>query len=180
MNAVFEKDLYRYFAGRKETFRQRMLRPQEIRYIRIMRKLQSAKGIAEKWYILRLMTLSRKTKIQIPATTKIGEGFFIGHNGRVIINGDTIIGKNVNVATGVTIGAENRGSRKGCPTIGDRVWIGTNSVIVGKINIGEDVMIAPLTFVNFDVPPHSIVVGNPAKIVHKDNATEAYIENTVD
>ena len=40
-------------------------------------------------------------------------------------------------------------------------------------------MIAPLTFVNFDVPPHSVVVGNPAKIIHKENATEKYIENRV-
>ena len=48
---------------------------------------------------------------------------------------------------------------------------------IGKI--GGDVMIAPLTFVNFDVPPHSIVIGNPAKIIHRENATEGYIENRV-
>ena len=45
--------------------------------------------------------------------------------------------------------------------------------------IGEDVMIAPLTFVNFDVPPHSIVIGSPAKIINKENATKGYIENKV-
>jgi serine O-acetyltransferase len=90
-----------------------------------------------------------------------------------------VLGKNINIATGVTIGQENRGARKGAPTIADNVWIGTNAVVVGNINIGEDVLIAPLTFVNFDVPAHSIVIGNPAKIIHKDGATEGYIENTV-
>ena len=63
---------------------------------------------------------------------------------------------------------ENRGKRKGAPKICDNCWIGTNSVIVGNVRIGEDVMIAPLTFVNFDVPPHSVVIGNPAKIIHKE------------
>ena len=59
------------------------------------------------------------------------------------------------------------------------MWIGTNAVIVGKITIGDDVMIAPNAFVNFDVPSHSIVVGNPGKVSHKDNATEFYINNEV-
>ena len=43
--------------------------------------------------------------------------------------------------------------------------------------IGNDVLIAPNTFVNFDVPDHSIVIGNPAKIHHRDNATEGHIPN---
>ena len=89
------------------------------------------------------------------------------------------MGKNINLSTGVTIGQENRGKRKGAPTIGNKVWIGPNAVIVGKITIGDDVLIAPLTYVNFDVPSHSIVIGNPGKIIHRDNATEEYINRTV-
>ena len=85
----------------------------------------------------------------------------------------------MNIATGVTIGQENRGTRKGTPVIGNSVWVGTNAVIVGNINIGDDVLIAPLSFVNFDVPSHSVVIGNPARVIHKDNATEGYIEKTV-
>ncbi|MBQ6708020.1 MAG: serine acetyltransferase, partial [Clostridia bacterium] len=123
--------------------------------------------------------LSEKTQIQIPVTAKIGEGFYIGHLGRIIVNPDAVIGRNVNIATGVTIGRENRGKRKGSPVIGDNCWIGTNSVIVGNVKIGNDVLIAPLTFVNFDVPDHSLVVGNPAKIISKENATEGYINNRI-
>ena len=89
------------------------------------------------------------------------------------------IRKNINIATGVTIGYENRGARKGAPTLKGNCWVGTNSVIVGNVTIEEDVLIAPLTFVNFDVPAHSIVIGNPAKIVKKENATEYYLQNKI-
>lgn len=106
-------------------------------------------------------------------------GVYIGHSGRVISNSKAVLGRNINIATGVTIGVESRGKRKGCLTIGDNCWIGTNAVIVGNITIGTDVLIAPLSFVNFDVPDHSIVIGNPAKIVSRENATEGYVNNKV-
>lgn len=121
----------------------------------------------------------RKDKYTNSLGNKNWGGFYIGHCGRIIINPRTVLGKNINIATGVTIGQENRGKRKGCPIIGDNVWIGTNAVIVGNITIGTDVLIAPLAYVNFDVPDHSIVIGNPAKIIHRENATEGYINRTV-
>lgn len=102
---------------------------------------------------------------------------YIGHPFGITINANAIIGSNCNIHKGVTIGQENRGLRKGCPTIGNRVWIGINSTIVGKITIGDDVLIAPNSFVNFDVPSHSIVIGNPGKVIAKENATEGYINN---
>lgn len=177
---VFKKDLYRFYGTEKETVKQRLLRPQELQYLYYLRKLSSGRpGILKYYYKLRLRQLSARTHIQIPTDTKIGEGFYIGHCGRIIINDDAIIGRNVNIATGVTIGQTNRGPRKGCPTIKDNCWIGTNAVIVGNVTIGSDVMIAPLAYVNFDVPDHSIVIGNPGKIIPKENATKDYIINTV-
>lgn len=77
------------------------------------------------------------------------------------------------------IGEENRGKRKGCPIIGDSVWIGANAVIVGKITVGDDVLIAPNAFVNRDIPDHSIVYGNPCIIKSVQNATEHYINRKV-
>ncbi len=112
---------------------------------------------------------------QIPYQTNIGGGLYISHFGGVVINSKTTIGRNCNLAHNVTIGQSNRGKSKGIPTIGDRVWIGTGAVVVGKITIGNDVLIAPNAYVNFDVPPSSIVIGNPAKIIAKENATEGYI-----
>ena len=105
----------------------------------------------------------------------IPEGFYLGHPYGITINPSAVIGEKCSLHKGVTIGQENRGNRKGAPIIGDRVWIGVNATIVGKIIIGEDVLIAPNTFVNCDVPPHSIVIGNPCKIVQKENATVGYI-----
>jgi len=112
--------------------------------------------------------------VDLPASTKIGPGFKIEHLNGIVVNPDVVIGKNCNIYNGVTIGKEKRGIREGCPTIADEVWIGANAVVVGRIQIGSDVLIAPGAYVNFDVPSHSIVLGNPAKIVAKENATEKY------
>lgn len=128
-------------------------------------------------YRLKLDFLSFKYSFQIPYQTNIGKGIYIGHFGRVIINGQAKLGSNVNLSPGVTIGMTNRGKRKGVPTIGDDVWIGTNAVIVGGIEIGNDVLISPNSFVNFDVPSNSIVIGNPGVIHQRLGATEFYVEN---
>lgn len=180
MENKFSKDLYRYYGEKGEGFFRKLLRPTELKFIALFRKAEKCKFMPLKlYYTVKLKLMSYKTHIQIPARTKIDEGFYIGHTGRVIIHPDAKLGKNMNVGTGVTIGYENRGERKGAPTFDGECWIGTNSVIVGNIKIGEDVMIAPLTFVNFDVPAHSIVIGNPAKIIHKENATKDYIHNKI-
>ena len=179
MKSVFKKDIYRYYGEKGETLKERLARGNEIKYLYYFRKCQETKGVLQLYYRIKLKRMSKKTHIQISHRTKIGEGFYIGHCGRVIINHNAVLGKNVNIATGVTIGQENRGKRKGTPTIKDNVWIGTNAVIVGNITIGEDVLIAPLTYVNFDVPDHSIVIGNPGKIIPRENATEDYINNKV-
>lgn len=180
MKNVFSKDLYRYYGEKGESLIQRLLRPAELKYIALFRKNQSCKFKPLKmYYTLKLKLMSNRTYIQIPARTKIGEGFYIGHSGRVVINPEAVLGKNMNISAGVTIGQENRGQRKGSPRFEGNCWIGANSVVVGNITVGEDVMIAPLTFVNSDIPPHSIVIGNPAKIIHKENATEDYICNKV-
>lgn len=172
----YQYDVYRYYKRHKETIREKLSRPNGLKYLRIFRKYKACNNrIIKKVYQIRLHRISNKSFIQIPHGTRIGKGFYIGHNGPIIINPGATIGDNCNIATGVVIGQENRGKRKGCPTIGNEVWIGANSVIVGKISIGDDVLIAPLSYVNFDVPSHSIVIGNPAKIIHRENATENYI-----
>jgi len=118
-----------------------------------------------------------KFGFQIPNQSQIGKGLFISHFGTVVINEFVKIGNYCNINHNITIGRQNRGSKKGSPTLGNYVWIGTGSVIVGKIDIGDHVMIAPNAYVNFDVPAHSIVIGNPAKIIEKENPTENYINN---
>lgn len=120
---------------------------------------------------------SIKYGVDIGTSVKIGPGFIIQHIGGIAINNGAVIGKDVEILQGVTIGYERRGKRKGNPTIGNKVWIGSNAVIVGKISIGNNVLIAPNSFVNFNVPSNSIVIGNPAKIIKSEKATEQYINN---
>ena len=111
---------------------------------------------------------------QIPHTTSIGKGLFLAHYGTIVINPNAVIGENCNIAQGVTIGRVNSGNLKGSPVIGNRVWIGPNAVLVGKIHIGNDVFIAPLSFVNVDVPDGCMVIGNPARII-ENKTSEGYI-----
>ena len=121
----------------------------------------------------------RRLLIEMPSSKAIGGGLCINHPMCITINKDAILGRNVNLHKGVTIGQENRGIRKGSPVIGDCVWIGVNATIVGNVRIGNDVLIAPNSYVNCDVPDHSVVFGNPCIIKHKDNATESYINRTI-
>lgn len=125
------------------------------------------------------LLLRSKNHIEISWALEVGEGLYIGHPYGITINRDAKLGKNINIHKGATIGQENRGPRKGTPVIADQVYIGINSTIIGAIHVGTDVLIAPNTLVNCDVPDHSVVIGNPCIIKHRDNATEGYIDNMV-
>lgn len=123
--------------------------------------------------------LGRWYGFQIPLKTNIGYGFYVGHTGTVIINGNSIIGNNCNLSPGVTIGQVSEGINMGFPTIKDNVWLGTNSVCVGNITIGTNSHICPNVFVNFNVPPNSLVIGSPCAIKKWDKS-KYYITNKSD
>ena len=149
----------------------------QYRFIFWKRQCEKLKSKGILYYIIRIIYEHYRIKygIDIAARTKIGRGFRIEHIGGIVINPDAVIGCNVTILNGVLIGAENRGRRAGVPTIGSDVWIGTNAVIVGNVNIGNNVLIAPNSFVNFSVPDNSIVIGNPAVIKYSNKATEGYL-----
>lgn len=126
-----------------------------------------------------LIISSRWRGVELSPETQIGDGLYIGHPWGITINPRAVIGENCNIHKGVTIGQENRGLRKGTPIIGSSVWIGVNSTIVGATTVGSDVLIAPNSFVNRNVPDHSVVYGNPCIIVHRENATKNYINNRI-
>lgn len=144
------------------------------------RKAQSANNKFIRQVYKALFILARNKKhIELSIDNKIGPGLYFGHPYCITVNPRAILGKNINLHKGVTIGEEHRGVRSGCPLIGDNVWIGVNATIVGKVKIGNDVLIAANSFVNCDVPDHSIVIGNPCTIIHSDNATEKYVNHTI-
>lgn len=114
---------------------------------------------------------SHSAGVDIPWRTQLGAGVALTHAYGTVINGDAQIGNNVTIFHGVTLGQRDRiardGSREptGAPIIEDEVWIGPNAVIVGPVRVGRGSRIAAGAFVTEDVPPHSMVVGNPAQVV---------------
>ena len=118
--------------------------------------------LASKLYGLLKLLILNVTKIWIPPRTTIGKDFHIVHaEGSLSIHPDVIIGDRCGVMHNVTIGT-NMGS--GVPVIGDDVFIGVNSSVLGKIKVGDRVRIGANTCVTTNVPSDSIVIGSPARI----------------
>ncbi len=178
MNKQIKEDLYRYIG--KDCNRiicqiRYVLFTPGFQYIYFFRKTASAPKLFRLFWHIGLRFCMFKTGIQIPYSTKIGSGFRIVHFGHIVVNPQTVIGKNFNISQGVLIGNSD-GKRKGVPTIGDNVCINANAIVIGGVNIGNNVLIAPGAFVNFDVPDNSIVIGNPGKIIHREQSpTQKYI-----
>ena len=110
------------------------------------------------------------TGISIPARCEIGDGLYIGHYGSIILSPQARVGHNCSLAQNVTIGVASGGEGRGAPTIGNRVFIGAHSVIVGKITIGDDVVVCAGSVVNRSVPARAVVMGNPARVVSYDGS----------
>lgn len=183
MNDMINDDLYRVY-GAKGWFSllKEIKNNPGFRFMYLFRKAskyQNTNKILFKLYNRVLLHYRYKYGIELIPGTKVGEGFYIGHVGGIVINSKAIIGKNVNILNGALIGFNPRGKYKGCPTIGDKVWIGANAVIVGSIKVGNNVVVAPNTLVNRDVPDNSVVYGNPMKISENLNATKEYINYTI-
>ena len=175
MDYLFKQDYYR-MTGKKWTLRSYidLFLFHDLCYLKHIRNHSG--GVVHK-----LLTLWYSSKYGLEIYSKhIGPGLYLGHAHNINVNPNAVIGKNCNLNKGCTIGQENRGSRRGVPTLGDCVWIGTNAVVCGKITIGDDVLIAPNAYVNFDVPAHSVVIGNPGKIYRKEHATEGYVMHCID
>lgn len=146
-----------------------------LRYMVYFRICQKSNNKLVRFYCdFKLYRLCRKYGIEIKTKTKIGPGFVMAHPYNITINPEAKLGSNINMMKGATIGASG-GKNPGAPILGDCVFVGLNSTILGGITIGNDVMIAPNTFVNQNVPDHSIVIGNPCKIIPRENATSEYI-----
>ncbi len=182
MYSIIQKDFYRESGKWLSTAEiwKKCINP-NLHYIYLLRKCQQYNRQSLKGMFWRMVLRHHQIKygFQIYPETEIGEGFYLGHWGALVINPKAKIGKNCNIAQGVTIGQANRGRNEGFPTIGDHVWIGANAVIVGNITIGNNVLIAPNSYVTSSVPNNSIVIGNPAQITPKENATEGYINHKV-
>jgi serine O-acetyltransferase len=112
------------------------------------------------------------TGISLPAECEIGEGLYIGHYGCIILASGCRIGHNCSLAQNVTIGVAGTGGERGAPVIGNRVFIGAHSVIVGRITVGDDAVVCAGSVVMRPVPARAVVMGNPARVVSYEGSFE--------
>lgn len=111
----------------------------------------------------------RKTGIEIHPGAEIGDGFFIDHGNGVIIGETTVIGNNVTLYQGVTLGGTGKEHGKRHPTIEDNVMISAGAKILGSFTIGANSKIGAGSVVLNEVPANSTVVGVPGRVVKRNN-----------
>jgi len=111
----------------------------------------------------------RKTGIEIHPGAKIGKGLFIDHGHGVIIGETTIIGDNVTLYQGVTLGGTGKEHGKRHPTVEDNVMISAGAKVLGSFTIGANSKIGAGSVVLAPVPPNSTVVGVPGRVVKRNN-----------
>lgn len=112
---------------------------------------------------------ARKTGIEIHPGATIGKGLFIDHGHGVIIGETAVVGDNVTLFQGVTLGGNGKEKGKRHPTIGDNVMISAGAKVLGSFKIGENSKIGAGSVVLSEVPPNSTVVGVPGRVVKRDN-----------
>lgn len=128
-----------------------------------------------RWFLLPIFKLlhrlaAHSAGIDLSWQTSIGAGFAITHGWGMVVNTEAVIGNNVTLFHGVTLGCRDRiapdGQRKTeYPVIEDEVWIGPHAIIVGGVTIGRGCRIAGGAFITESIPPYSVVSGNPASII---------------
>lgn len=113
----------------------------------------------------------RKTGIEIHPGATIGKGLFIDHGSGVIIGETAVVGDNVTLYQGVTLGGTGKETGKRHPTIEDNVMISAGAKIIGSFTVGENSKIGAGSVVLKEVPPNSTVVGVPGHVVKRNNVS---------
>ena len=113
---------------------------------------------------------SQLAGIELPWRTSVAPGLALTHGRGIVVNAGARIGRNVTLFHGVTLGQrdhiDNEGRRLTThPVIEDEVWIGPHAIVVGGVTIGKGSRIAGGAYVYENIPPYSMVLGNPGKIV---------------
>jgi serine O-acetyltransferase len=107
--------------------------------------------------------------------SQIGPGLYLGHLCCIVVNSATVIGRNCTLGHRVTLGSTNRRSRRpGCPELGDNVYIGVGSTVVGGIKVGDNSVVGPNSVVVKDVPSLAVVSGIPAVVISM-KGSEGYV-----
>lgn len=176
----FKADLDRYVAVEEKHWLYLLLTKQglwalaEYRYSRWVFtgvKLPGIQHILKLVGILWHKLVEITTGIDLPSRAQIGKGIYIAHFGGIFINEHVKIGDYCTLSQNITIGIAGRGDKRGCPTLGDRVYLAPGSRVIGSITIGNEVAIGANAVVTKDLPDKAVAVGVPAKVIsYKGNA----------
>lgn len=131
------------------------------RHTSILNKLQFH------FWNLKWNRLSARYQIRIPVNT-VGKGVLILHLGPIIINSHSRVGENCILQPGVILG--QRGNKENVPRVGDNAYFGPGCKVIGKVKIGNNVVIAPNSVVIKDLPDNCVVSGIPANIIKMKDA----------
>jgi serine O-acetyltransferase len=181
LTRLLKADLFRY-AGKsdfKSFIRHFMFTPgykytvwmRTCGYLRVQRWAKWTLYPPVKYILLRCRY---KYGIVIPEYTVVGPGLFINRFGGIYINGDAVIGSNVNLTHGTMLGQQNRGALMGSPIVGDRVFIAAGAKVIGRVRIGNGAVVGANAVVTKDVPDNAVVGGIPAKVISLQGS-EGYI-----
>ena len=139
--------------------------------LKALKAHRRANALYKKGHVVLARWLSQrarhKTGIEIHPGAEIGRRVFIDHGDGVVIGETTIIGDDVTIYQGVTLGGTGKDEGKRHPTIEDGVTIGAGAKVLGPITIGHHSKVGAGSIVLKDVPPNCTVVGNPGRIVKK-------------
>lgn len=181
---LVQSDLWRYENGASSgAFWRHYLRTAGFKYTFWHRTWNALDGMPgsrlgfQQFVSWRLRSLAVRYGISLPPQTVLGPGFYIGHYGGIVVHPSVRFGRDCNLSQGVTIGLSSRGDRFGCPTIGDRVYIGPGAKIFGDISIGHDAAIGANSVVTRSVPDSAVAVGMPARAI-SSKGSAGYIVNT--
>ncbi len=103
--------------------------------------------------------------VWIAPQASIGGGLYINHFGTIWVNPSAVMGRFCNLHQGVTIGQGGRGATFGVPRLGDRVNLGPYATVLGRVTIGNDVLIGANSLVVQDIPDHAVAIGVPARVI---------------
>lgn len=141
--------------------------------VRVMRYYRLAHRLFERGHTTLARWISQRgrhvTGIEIHPGARIGRGFFVDHGDGVVIGETTWIGDNVTLYQGVTLGGTGKDVGKRHPTIGNNVTIGAGAKVLGPFSVGDGSKIGAGAVVLKEVPPNCTVVGNPGRVVRREN-----------
>jgi len=125
-------------------------------------------------FVYRLLKIGVQmaTGVDLPCEATVGRRLVIEHFGGIVVSGDAVIGDDVTIRHGVTLGLRRKG-QPGAPTIGHGVDIGAGAKILGPVRIGDGAVIGANAVVLCDVPPGALAVGIPARVKVRRAAPQA-------